>query len=40
MGLKNPEQDLKRHLQGIDSDLKWSVVELIRIAERLRFGRN
>lgn len=29
------EQDLKRDLQGIASDLKWSAVELMRIAERL-----
>ena len=30
-----PSQDLKRYLQGIASDLKWSAVELKRIAERL-----
>lgn len=26
---------LRRDLQGIASDLKWSAVELVRIAERL-----
>jgi len=35
MELNKPEQDLKRDLQGIASDLKWSAVELKRIAERL-----
>ena len=35
MPLNKPSQDLKRDLQGIASDLKWSVVELKRIAERL-----
>lgn len=35
MGLNKPNQDLKRDLQGIASDLKWSAVELMRIAERL-----
>lgn len=34
MGLNKPEQDLKRDLQGVASDLKWSAVELMRIAER------
>ena len=33
MELNKPEQDLKRDLQGIASDLKWSAVELKRIAE-------
>ena len=40
MGLSNPEQDLKRDLQGIASDLKWSAVELMRIAERLSLAGN
>ena len=35
MPLAQPNQDLKRDLQGIASDLKWSAVELKRIAERL-----
>lgn len=35
MSLNKPNHDLKRDLQGIASDLKWSVVELMRIAERL-----
>lgn len=35
MDRKNSEQDLKRDLQGAVSDLKLSVVELIRITERL-----
>ena len=35
MTLNKEEQDLKRDLQGIASDLKWSAVELKRIAERL-----
>ena len=34
MTLKTPEQELKRDLQGVASDLKWSAVELMRIAER------
>lgn len=40
MGLNKPEQDLKRDLQGIASDLKWSAVELLRIAERLSLAGN
>ena len=35
MHLTQPDQDLKRDLLGIASDLKWSAVELKRIAERL-----
>ena len=35
MLLAQPSQDLKRDLQGIASDLKWSAVELKRTAERL-----
>ena len=35
MHLTQPNQALKRDLQGIASDLKWSAVELKRIAERL-----
>lgn len=40
MPLTNPNQDLKRDLQGIASDLKWSAVELLRIAERLSLAGN
>lgn len=38
--LNKPEQDLKRDLQGIASVLKWSAVELMRIAERLGLASN
>ena len=40
MPLTKPNQDLKRDLQGIASDLKWSVVELLRVAERLSLAGN
>ena len=40
MPLTKPNQDLKRDLQGVSSDLKWSAVELIRIAERLSHAGN
>lgn len=40
MGLNKPEQELKRDLQGVASDLKWSAVELMRIAERLSQSGN
>ena len=40
MSLAKPNQDLKRDLQGIASDLKWSAVELMRIAERLSLAGN
>lgn len=40
MTLDKPNQDLKRDLQGIASDLKWSAVELMRIAERLSQAGN
>ena len=40
MPLTKPNQDLKRDLQGIASDLKWSAVELLRIAERLSLAGN
>lgn len=35
MTLTKPNQDLRRDLQGLASDLKWSAVELMRIAVRL-----
>ena len=34
MPLTQPNHDLKRDLQGIASDLKWSALELGPIAER------
>ncbi|MFW9085596.1 hypothetical protein ACOI7N_13680 [Pseudomonas sp. P2758] len=40
MPLTKPNQELKRDLQGIASDLKWSAVELKRIAERLTLAGN
>lgn len=40
MTLTKPNQDLKRDLQGTASDLKWSAVELMRIAERLSLAGN
>ncbi|KAA0995476.1 hypothetical protein FQ192_10580 [Pseudomonas sp. ANT_J12] len=40
MTLAKPNQDLKRDLQGTASDLKWSAVELMRIAERLSLAGN
>lgn len=40
MTLDKPNQDLKRDLLGIASDLKWSAVELMRIAERLSLAGN
>jgi len=40
MGFNKPEQDLNRDLQGVASDLKWSAVELLRIAERLSQAGN
>lgn len=40
MSLTKPNQDLKRDLQGVASDLKWSAVELMRVAERLSQAGN
>ena len=40
MGLNKLEQDLKRDLHGVASDLKWSAVELLRVAERLSQAGN
>lgn len=40
MSLAKPNRDLKRDLQGVASDLKWSAVELMRIAERLSLAGN
>jgi len=40
MTLTKPNQDLRRDLQGLASDLKWSAVELMRIADRLSQAGN
>ncbi|RMQ42330.1 hypothetical protein ALQ04_01129 [Pseudomonas cichorii] len=40
MPLNKPNQDLRRDLQGVAADLKWSAVELMRIAERLSTSGN
>ena len=40
MPLTKPNQELRRDLQGLASDLKWSAVELMRIAERLSLAGN
>lgn len=29
----NQEREFKRDLQGVASDLKWSIVELLRVAD-------
>jgi hypothetical protein len=40
MWLNEYEQQLRRDLQGVASDLRWSAVELLRIAEQLRQAGN
>ncbi|GLO24411.1 MULTISPECIES: hypothetical protein [Pseudomonas] len=40
MTLTKPNQELRRDLQGLASDLKWSAVELMRIAVRLSEAGN
>ncbi|WP_282361272.1 hypothetical protein [Pseudomonas sp. PS01300] len=40
MPLTKTNQELRRDLQGLASDLKWSAVELMRIAERLSQAGN
>lgn len=40
MWLNESEQALRRDLQGLASDLRWSAVELLRIAEQLRLTGN
>ncbi len=40
MGLSHPEQELKLSLRGLASELEWSAVELVRIAERLSLAGN
>ncbi|RMW09877.1 hypothetical protein ALP03_00053 [Pseudomonas amygdali pv. tabaci] len=38
--MNDSNQNLRRDLQGIAADLKWSAVELVRIAERLSQAGN
>ncbi len=40
MSLTEANQDLRRNLRSVASNLKWSAVELTRIAARLRTGGN
>lgn len=40
MWLNKPEQDLRGDLQEVASDLRWSAVELLQIAERLSEAGN
>lgn len=40
MWLNESEQALRRDLQGLASDLRWSAVELLRIAQQLRQAGN
>ncbi|WP_433740218.1 hypothetical protein [Pseudomonas putida] len=40
MWLNESEQELRRNLIGLASDLRWSAVELLRIAEQLRLNGN
>lgn len=40
MSLTWPNQEQRRDLQGLASDLKWSAVELMRIAARLSEAGN
>ncbi|MFK3948000.1 hypothetical protein [Pseudomonas fulva] len=40
MTITKPNQDLRRDLQGLASDLRWSAVELMRIAGRLSLAGN
>ncbi|KAB0495639.1 hypothetical protein [Pseudomonas vancouverensis] len=40
MWLNEFEQELRRDLQGLASDLRWSVVELRRLEQQLRQAGN
>jgi len=40
MWLNEDENKLRRDLQSVASDLRWSAVELLRIAEQLRQAGN
>lgn len=38
--MESNNQNLRRDLQGLAADLKWSAVELVRIADRLSQAGN
>ena len=40
MWLNESENELRRDLQSVASDLRWSAVELVRLADRLRQAGN
>ena len=40
MWLNEAEQELRRDLQGLASDLRWLAVELLRIEQHLRLSGN
>ncbi|MVV52293.1 hypothetical protein EJA72_29280 [Pseudomonas sp. PB120] len=40
MRLNELEQEFRRDLQGVASDLRWSAVELLRLSEQLRRAGN
>lgn len=40
MRLNEFEQELQRDLQGVESNLRWSAVELLRLAEQFRQAGN
>ena len=40
MWLNESENELRRDLQSVASDLRWSAVELLRLADQLRHAGN
>lgn len=40
MWLNESENELRRDLQSVASDLRWSAVELLRLADQLRLAGN
>ncbi|KAF2391901.1 MULTISPECIES: hypothetical protein [Pseudomonas] len=40
MWLNELEQELRRDLQSVESNLRWSAVELLRLAEQFRLAGN
>jgi len=40
MRLNEFEQELQRDLQSVESNLRWSAVELLRLAEQFRLAGN
>ncbi|WGK93008.1 hypothetical protein [Pseudomonas migulae] len=40
MWLNESENELRRDLQSVASDLRWSAVELVRLADQLRQAGN